>query len=332
MPDRFIVKLNQVTKQYQSGTAGGVTGVDFEVERGKILAVVGESGSGKTTMLKLIYGLLQPDSGTVLFNEERILGPHEKLIPGHDRMKIVSQDFNLNIFSKVYDNIAGMLSNIGLEAKQQKTLEVMEFLRIDHLAQKRAVDLSGGEQQRVAIARAIITDPEVLLMDEPFSQVDALLKNQLRADIKRLAEHLGITIILVSHDPADGLSLADQMVILKDGIVLESGRPEDLYNNPQYLHTAQLLANCNVISNADARLAGIEPKKNIVVIYPEWIDLEKHWSSKTFHVKYAFFKGFYRELVVRKDQLSLRAIDTGLVPAKPGDTAYVKIKRYLEFD
>ena len=332
MPERFIVTIKQVSKQYQSESQGGVKDINLEVKRGKILAIVGESGSGKTTLLKLIYGLIALDSGSVSFNGEPVPGPHEKLIPGHDRMKLVSQDFNLNLFSKVYDNIAGMLSNIGLEAKRQKTLEVMEFLRIDHLAQKRAVDLSGGEQQRVAIARAIITDPEILLMDEPFSQVDALLKNQLRADVKRLSEHLGITIILVSHDPADGLSLADQMVILRDGTVLESGTPESLYNEPKYLHTAQLLANCNVITDAEARVAGIEAKKNIVVIYPEWITLDKGWSSKTFHIRYSFFKGFYRELLLEKDHLLLRAMDNSSMPARIGDKVYVKIKRYLEFD
>jgi ABC-type sugar transport system ATPase subunit len=332
MPDRFIVRLNHVTKQYQSATLGGVREIDLEVERGKILAIVGESGSGKSTLLKLIYGLLAPDSGEILCNDTLVPGPHEKLIPGHDGMKMVAQDFNLHPFTKVYDNIAGMLANIHLEVKRQKTIEVMEFLKIDHLAQKRVVDLSGGEQQRVAIARAVITDPEILLMDEPFSQVDALLKNQLRADVKRLSEHLGITIILVSHDPADGLSLADQMVILRNGTVLESGTPENLYNNPQYLHTAQLLANCNVISAADAHVAGIEAKKDTVVIYPEWIELGKSWSSKTFNVKYSFFKGFYRELVLEKDQLILRAMDLSVTPAKGGEKAYIKIKRYLEFD
>ncbi len=122
------------------------------------------------------------------------------------------------------------------------------------------------------------------------------------------------------------------MVILKDGLVLESGTPENLYNDPQYLHTAQLLANCNVITADEARIAGIEAEKSIVVIYPEWIDLDKGWSSKTFHVKYSFFKGFYREILLEKDHLQLRAVDNSLAPAKNGDKAYVKIKRYLEFD
>ena len=178
------------------------------------MAIVGESGSGKSTLLKLIYGLLAPDSGEVFFKAEHLNGPHEKLIPGHDSMKMLSQDFNLNLFAKVYENIESMLSNEDLQAKKHKANKMMEFLRIDHLATKKIVDLSGGEQQRVALARAIITEPEVLLLDEPFSQLDAVLKTQFRADLRRLSDELGITIIIVSHDPVDGLTLANQMLIL----------------------------------------------------------------------------------------------------------------------
>jgi ABC-type sugar transport system ATPase subunit len=246
-------------------------------------------------------------------------------------MKLVAQDFNLNQFSKVYDNIAGMLSNIDLQAKRRKTLEVMEFLRIDHLAGKRAADLSGGEQQRVAIARAVITDPTVLLLDEPFSQVDALLKNQLRADIKRLAEFMGITVILVSHDPADGLSLADKMIILKEGKILESGPPEQLYNNPRHLHTARLLSNCNVLTADEALLAGIVSEKDTVVIYPEWIETGEG-KENIFQVRDLFFKGFYSELLLKKEYLQLRALNIRTNHYKRGDRLSVVIRKYLEFD
>ena len=223
------IELEQVTKIYQTQPRSGVESVSLSIEKGTINVIAGASGSGKSTLLKLIAGLLSPDSGEVRYLGKRVLGPTEKLIPGHEAMKVVAQDFNLNIYAKVYDNIAGLLSNTDLKGKQRKTLEVMEFLRIDHLAQKRAVDLSGGEQQRVAIARAIITGPEVLLLDEPFSQVDAMFKNELRADIRRMATYLGITVVLVSHDPVDGLSMADKMMIIKDGALVEEGSPDMLY-------------------------------------------------------------------------------------------------------
>jgi ABC-type glutathione transport system ATPase component len=331
MPDPIIVNLKDVTKQYQPGLPGGVKEINLEVQRGKTLAIVGESGSGKTTLLKLIYGLLAPDSGSITFNHEHVLGPHEKLIPGHDRMKMVSQDFDLNLYSKVHENIGGMLSNTDLELKRGKTLEIMRSLRIDNLENKRAVDLSGGEQQRVAIARAFIASPDVLLLDEPFSQVDALLKHQLRADVKQLAEETGITIIIVSHDPSDGLSLADEMVILKEGRILESGKPSELYDHPQHLYTAQLLANCNILAAEDARLAGIRSGKK-VVIYPEWIELRKSWRSKKFIVKDIILKGFYKELLLEREHLTITALNINSYSCEKGDKVPVVVKRYLEFD
>ncbi len=330
MPDQFIIRLKQINKSYHSEQAGGVAEIDLNVEKGKILAIVGESGSGKSSLLKLIYGLISPDTGNVFFNDDEVLGPEKKLIPGHDRMKMVTQDFSLNLFAKVYDNIAGMLSNTDLKAKRQKTLEAMDFLNISHLSEKRATDLSGGEQQRVAIARAIISDPEVLLLDEPFSQVDALLKNQLRADVKRLAVQLGITVILVSHDPADGLSLADHLIVLKEGRIIEYGTPMGLYANPKNLHTAKLLANCNVLTAEDALMVGIAAKGEVVVIYPEWVQIKKGRHSKLFHVKDSFFKGFYRELLLESGQCKLRAIDYNSGYVK-GDRVQVIIKKYLEF-
>ncbi|PRY55064.1 ABC-type Fe3+/spermidine/putrescine transport system ATPase subunit [Arcticibacter pallidicorallinus] len=302
------IELEQVTKIYQTQPRSGVESVSLSIEKGTINVIAGASGSGKSTLLKLIAGLLTPDSGEIRYLGKRVLGPTEKLIPGHEAMKVVAQDFNLNIYAKVYDNIAGLLSNTDLKGKQRKTLEVMEFLRIDHLAQKRAVDLSGGEQQRVAIARAIITGPEVLLLDEPFSQVDAMFKNELRADIRRMATYLGITVVLVSHDPVDGLSMADKMMIIKDGNLVEEGSPHSLYNRPKELYTATLLTNCNVLSADEARVIGIHTNKDQVVIYPEWIDLAE--GGQEWRVKERLFKGFYEEILLEYEGVELRALNT----------------------
>ncbi len=331
MNTNHFIELQDVSKVYQDMPFSGVQSVNFAIERGSITVIAGESGSGKSTLLRLITGLMSPDRGTVLYKGEEVRGPEQRLIPGHDAMKLVAQDFDLNIYAKVYDNIAALLSNTDLKGKKQKTFEVMEFLRIDHLAEKRAVDLSGGEQQRVAIARAIITGPEVLLMDEPFSQIDPMLKNDLRADIKRMARYLGITVILVSHDPLDGLALADNMIILKEGTVLEKGSPEHLYHHPGHLYTAQLLANCNVLSREEAWEAGIPAQKDHVVIYPEWISLYPGPEADGFLFRDRFFKGFYDEFLLEKNGVQIRAIYTGLNVYKKYDRIPGKINRYLEF-
>lgn len=251
MPVPFL-HLDQVSKTYAENALAGVRDIQLQVEQGAFVAIVGESGSGKSTLLKLIYGLLSPEDGEIRFKGSRVLGPQEKLIPGHENMRLIAQDFNLNTYAKVYDNIAAMLPNTDLEAKKQKTWETMEFLRIDHLAERRAADLSGGEQQRVAIARALVTEPEVLLLDEPFSQVDVMMRKQLRADLKRLTTHLGITMILVSHDPFDGLSLADQMVVIRQGQLLQNDHPQEIMNQPTNAYVAELLGEANIIHPAQA--------------------------------------------------------------------------------
>jgi ABC-type sugar transport system ATPase subunit len=328
-----IITIQNLTKNYSQHIPSGVQDISFSIPEGKIISIVGESGSGKSTLLKLIYGLVAPDSGDVYFKDKRIRGPHEKLLPGHDQMKMVTQDFNLNTYAKVYENIASMLPNTDLKAKREETAEMMEFLRIDHLANKRVADLSGGEQQRVAIARAIITEPEVLLMDEPFSQVDALLKNELRADIERLSKYLGITVILVSHDPADGLSLANEMVILRQGELKEIGSPKDLYNNPKHLYTSQLLANSNVISAEEAATLGLGSAKKYIVLYPEWIKIgEKSDADNIFTVKGSIFKGFFEELVIEKNNVGIRALNVAPGAYKVGEEVAVSFDRFLEFD
>ncbi|MFA6947064.1 MAG: ABC transporter ATP-binding protein [Pedobacter sp.] len=326
-----FISLENVSKHYSADTDAGVSEINLSIKKGDFVAIVGESGSGKSTLLKLIYGLLSPDSGEVFFKGEHLDGPHEKLIPGHDSMKILSQDFNLNQYAKVYENIESMLSNEDLKGKKQKSADMMKLLGIDQLANKKIAELSGGEQQRVALARAIITEPEVLLLDEPFSQLDAVLKTQLRTDLKHLCEQLGITIILVSHDPVDGLALANEMVILKNGKLIESGRPEDIYSGPSHIYSARLLGNAFVIPANEARSLGIRAKKDKVMIYPEWVQLKSSWTSKSYRIKEIFFKGFYEDLLLERNEIELMVINQKPGVYKKGDKVQVQIRRYLEF-
>jgi ABC-type sugar transport system ATPase subunit len=288
MPNTLI-QLHQVSKSYPNNTNGGVRGINLSIQQGEFVAILGESGSGKSTLLKLIYGLLSPSEGELLFQGQKILGPEEKLIPGHEHMKMIAQNFDLNTYAKVYDNIASMLSNTDLEAKKRNTLAIMQALRIDHLAERRAVELSGGEQQRVAIARALITQPKVLLLDEPFSQVDVLMRKQLRADLKRLSKELGTTMILVSHDPLDGLTLADTLLVLKQGELLQAGIPSELIDKPVNAYVAKLLGAANVLAAQDAsQILGLELTSNqVLVSYPhELIIVDEGIQAQISDVRY----------------------------------------------
>jgi multiple sugar transport system ATP-binding protein len=326
-----LISVNNVTKQYQETQASGVSNISFTINKGDIVAIIGESGSGKSTLLKCIYGLLSPDMGEVLFNGKRVFGPDEQLIPGHPEMKMVTQDFSLNIYAKVYDNIASMLSNTNVAAKQQKTLEVMQHLHIDHLKDKKITELSGGEQQRVAIAKALVSDTKLLLLDEPFSQVDSLLKNQLRADIKRLAKETGLTIILVSHDPTDGLFLSDQLLILQQGKLLQQDHPMNVYEHPSNLYTAQILGNAVVLNQTDAESIGLKTTKEKVVFYPEWVELKSSWNSRRFEVLEVYYKGFYDELLLERNGVKIRALQLNSGAHKKNDHIQANISRFLEF-
>jgi ABC-type sulfate/molybdate transport systems ATPase subunit len=332
MTDSPFLQALAITKTYPGERVAGVKRISLTIKPQKITAIIGESGSGKSTLLRLLYGLLSPDEGRVQFKGERIWGPEEKLIPGHDAMKMVTQDTDgLNVYAKVWDNIAVLMPNTDVGAKEERTTQVLKQLNILHLADKQAFFLSGGEKQRVAIARALITRPEVLLLDEPFNQVDTSFREGLQQDIRQVVQETGLTVIMVSHDPAEVLSMADELIVLKEGEIIEAGLPKTLYQNPQNLYTAKLLTNCNVLSAEDAAYCGINSHSENVVIYPEWAAPTNSWTRKDFTVKQVLFKGSYEDLLVEKDHITLRLLNDTPGKYQIGDKVHIRINRYLEF-
>jgi ABC-type Fe3+/spermidine/putrescine transport system ATPase subunit len=322
----------EVSKVYPGKQQSGVHNISISIQPGKITGIIGESGSGKSTLLRLLFGLLTPDSGKVEFKGIRIWGPDEKLIPGHDAMKMVTQHTDdLNLFAKVWDNIAALLPNTDIKSKQEKTEKVLKQLNIYRLADKRVVDLSGGEKQRVAIARALVTQPEVLLLDEPFNQVDTTFRDGLQQDIRKIVKETGLTVIIVSHDPAEVLSMADELVVIKDGGILESGTPKNLYNTPENLYTARLLSNCNILMREEARALRVKAVKDHVVIYPEWIVPVSTGKNIDWAIKQILFKGAYEEIHVEYGP-----IEVHLINYEPGlfdnySHINLRVKKYLEF-
>lgn len=299
------------------------------IQEGKITAIIGESGSGKSTLLRLIYGLLEPQTGEVRYKGWLVPTRKDKLIPGHQDMKLVSQGFDdLNTFANVWDNVASQLPNTNIEAKQAKTAAILKRLRIDHLAKKRIADISGGEKQRVAICRALVNDPQVLLMDEPFNQVDASFRDTLQQDIKQIVIETGLTIILVSHDPTEVLALADDLIVMKDGKILDQGHPRELYERPTNPYTALLLAKSNILSSQDAKLLQIQSNTTII-IHQEWVSITASDTTNDFTLTDIRFRGFYYELVIANHDLQLHAISTAPVSIKIGQPVSVKIEQYI---
>jgi ABC-type sulfate/molybdate transport systems ATPase subunit len=207
------------------------------------VAIAGESGSGKSTLLKVIAGLAQPDAGEVLYEQVRVLGPYEKLIPGHPKIAYLSQHFELRNSYRVEE----VLSYANL-LTDEEAATIYDVCRIGHLLKRRTDQVSGGERQRIAMARLLITSPGLLLLDEPYSNLDLIHKDILRSVVRDIGERLAISCILVSHDPLDTLSWADEILVMKEGKIIQQGSPEQVYRQPVDEYVAGLFGRYNLLS------------------------------------------------------------------------------------
>ncbi|MBD0277534.1 MAG: ABC transporter ATP-binding protein [Flavisolibacter sp.] len=208
-------------------------------------AIAGATGSGKTTLLKIIAGLVQPHAGEVLFEGTRVKGPDEKLIPGHPRIAYLSQHFELLHHYRVEEII-----QMANQLSDEEADIICEVCRISHLLKRWTHQLSGGEKQRIALARLLVSSPGLLLLDEPYSNLDALHKSSLKSVLHDLGEELKITCLLVSHDPIDVLSWADEVQVLQEGQIVQKGSPEEVYHTPVNDYTASLFGKYNVLSSS----------------------------------------------------------------------------------
>jgi ABC-type Fe3+/spermidine/putrescine transport system ATPase subunit len=217
--------------------------ISFEQPSLQKLAVAGATGSGKTTLLKIIGGRAQADSGQVFFENRRVPGSAERLIPGHAGIAYLSQHFELRNNYRVEDELSYMNNLSG-----KRAAALYEVCRIGHLLKRKTDQLSGGERQRIALARLLGSSPKLLLLDEPFSNLDPLNKNNLKTVIRDIGEKLKITCILVSHDPLDTLTWADEILVLQDGRLAQKGSPEQVYREPVNEYVAGLFGRYNLLS------------------------------------------------------------------------------------
>ncbi|HTE24242.1 ABC transporter ATP-binding protein [Flavitalea sp.] len=235
-----LLQVKSISKQDERGFH--LSNINFNQAFQQNITIAGETGSGKTTLLKIIAGLAQPDMGEIIFRNEKVIGPADKLIPGHKGIVYLSQDFRLPHFLRVEQ-----ILEYANEWPTEKAEKLFSLCGIRHLFKRRTDELSGGEQQRIAIARLLIMDPQLFLLDEPFSNMDPANKDLLKNIIKEIGKEFNMSFIMISHDPVDTLPWADEIIVMRDGKLIEKNSPELIYSKPAFAYTAALFGKYNVL-------------------------------------------------------------------------------------
>ncbi len=262
--------------------------VSFVIKKGENIAIIGESGCGKSTLLKLIYGLYDLDKGVISYKDKIILGPKYNLIPGEDYIKYLAQDFDLMPYISVEENVGKFLSNIYRDKKKARVQELLEMVEMTEFAKVKAKYLSGGQQQRVALARVLALEPEILLLDEPFSQIDTFRKNALRRNLFRYLKEKQITCIIATHDSTDALSFSDETIVMKDGKILAKNAPKELFKNPSDRYVASLFGEINELKLS--QLNSAEQEDKTILVYPHQLKANENGVLNVI-VKQSYFKG-----------------------------------------
>lgn len=233
------LELKNIKKSF--GDAHILKGIDLEINDGEFVVFVGPSGCGKSTLLRLIAGLEVPTSGDIFIDDKNVTDKE----PIDRQIAMVFQSYALYPHLNVYDNMAFALklAKVSSDEIDKKVKEAAKILNIEHLLERKPKDLSGGQRQRVAIGRAIVRNPKIFLFDEPLSNLDAALRNKMRYEFARIGEQLANTIIYVTHDQVEAMTLADKIVVLNGGIISQAGSPMELYNNPQNRFVAEFIGN-----------------------------------------------------------------------------------------
>ena len=266
-----------------------IENVSFTIAKGQNTAIIGESGCGKSTLLKLIYGLYDLDSGAITYNENPILGPKYNLVPGEDYIKYLAQDFDLMPYITVEENVGKFLSNMYPEEKKARVQELLDMVEMTAFAKVKAKFLSGGQQQRVALARVLALEPEIILLDEPFSQIDSFRKNSLRRNLFRYLKDKGVTCIIATHDSTDALSFSDETIVVQNGKVVAKGDSKSLYENPANKYIASLFGEVNELKLS--QLIDIEDDEDTsLLLYPHQLKVVDNALMKAV-VKQCYFKG-----------------------------------------
>jgi iron(III) transport system ATP-binding protein len=317
-----MIRLDGVTKRF--GNVVAVDEASLCIDRGEVVAILGPSGCGKTTLLRLIAGFERPDVGAVEVDGRRVAGAGAWVPPERRRIGMVFQDYALFPHLTVTENVGFGLPR---RTRPRRVPELLEIVGLGPLGRRYPHELSGGQQQRVALARALAPAPEVVLLDEPWSNVDPFLRESLRSEVTEIIRPLGITVLLVTHDREEAFSLADRVALLRDGTVVQEGTAEELYFSPATRWAAEFVGAGNVLTGkvVDGRVEtpiGRFPANGAssaaaarVLVRPELLELEPDPAGAA-EVVGREFRGhdvFYRVLLDGVELVSHRP-STEVVP------------------
>jgi iron(III) transport system ATP-binding protein len=250
-----VIRVRGLRKSFtaRQGEVRALQGIDLEVGPGEFCVLLGPSGCGKTTTLRCVAGLERPDAGEIEIAGQLVSSPAARIhVPTEKRdIGMVFQSYAIWPHMTVFQNVAFPLTQgyrrVPKSLVAERVREALRLVQLEGLADRPATDLSGGQQQRVAMARALVTQPKILLMDEPLSNLDARLREQMRVELKKITRAIGVTTLYVTHDQAEALSLGDRVCVMNEGEILQVGPPDEVYNRPSNLFVARFVGEMNLI-------------------------------------------------------------------------------------
>ncbi len=308
-----------VSKSYKRTLQPALAKFDITVQPGEILALVGESGSGKTTLLRLVAGLERPDTGEITINEKVVVNKSIWVPPEGRAVGVVFQEGALFPHRTVSGNIRYGLRHVSREKKSAIAEEMLSLVGLTGYGKRFPHELSGGERQRVALARALAPKPDVILLDEPFSSLDATLRRTLRDEVCDILKELKITAILVVHDPEDALSAGDRVAILKTGELEQVAKPFEVYHQPANEYCAHLFGPANLVSVKNRKPVWARPEQFQLLGTAS----EDAFAAKVLRIKNT---GKYREIIVQLSStptIEWLIRDTSPIALKPNDLVWV---------
>lgn len=328
-----VIELRGVSKTY--GKVRAVEDVSLDVARGDILALLGASGCGKTTTLRLLAGLETPDSGEIWLNGEQVAGGRVWVQPEQRSTGMVFQDYALFPHMSAAANIAFPLVHLPTAQRKSRVAEMLELVGLADASERHPHELSGGQQQRVALARALAPAPAVVLLDEPFSNLDAALRRDMREEVRRILKQAGATAVFVTHDQEEALSIADEVAVMRGGHLLQAGSPQAIYLRPADRQVASFLGDANFLpGEADGEsvacvlghLPLVDPANGMVevMLRPEAMDVIPDANGDGEVVDLRFY-GHDQTVTVRVDDMTLDVRTWARADLAPGTRVRVEV-------